>query len=129
MTQVAAARTFTIYEDIEELIKLGKIKGGSLDCAVVIKGDKIISKEPLRFKDEFVRHKVLDLIGDLALLGRPIHGHVIARNGGHALNFQLVVAIEHALRLAHRPAEAPVRVVSAERAESFAPAPGLAATL
>jgi UDP-3-O-[3-hydroxymyristoyl] N-acetylglucosamine deacetylase/3-hydroxyacyl-[acyl-carrier-protein] dehydratase len=49
ITQIAAARTFTIYEDIEELIKLGKIKGGSLDCAIVIKGDKIISKEPLRF--------------------------------------------------------------------------------
>ncbi len=45
-TQIAAARTFTIYEDIEELIKMGKIKGGSLDCAVVLKGDKIISKEP-----------------------------------------------------------------------------------
>ena len=55
VTQVAASRTFTVYEDIEELIKLGKIKGGSLDCAVVIKGDKIISKEPLRFADEFVR--------------------------------------------------------------------------
>ena len=50
-TQVAAARTFTIYEDIEKLLKLGKIRGGSLDCAVVIRGDKIISKEPLRFKD------------------------------------------------------------------------------
>ncbi|MEY3608170.1 MAG: hypothetical protein RLZZ447_958, partial [Verrucomicrobiota bacterium] len=61
MTQVAAARTFTVYEDIEALLKLGKIKGGSLDCAVVIRGDKIISKEPLRFPDEFVRHKILDI--------------------------------------------------------------------
>ncbi|MFM9081121.1 MAG: UDP-3-O-acyl-N-acetylglucosamine deacetylase, partial [Opitutaceae bacterium] len=57
MAQIAAARTFAIYEDIEELLKLGKIKGGSLDCAVVIRGDKILSKEPLRFPDEFVRHK------------------------------------------------------------------------
>jgi UDP-3-O-[3-hydroxymyristoyl] N-acetylglucosamine deacetylase/3-hydroxyacyl-[acyl-carrier-protein] dehydratase len=74
MTQVAAARTFTIYEDIEELLKLGKIKGGSLDCAVVIKGDKIISKEPLRFKDEFVRHKILDIIGDITAARRAAQG-------------------------------------------------------
>jgi UDP-3-O-[3-hydroxymyristoyl] N-acetylglucosamine deacetylase / 3-hydroxyacyl-[acyl-carrier-protein] dehydratase len=74
LTQVAASRTFTIYEDIEELLKLGKIKGGSLDCAIVIKGDKVISKEPLRFKDEFVRHKILDIIGDIALLGPAAQG-------------------------------------------------------
>src|SRR5690606_27689525 len=67
-TQIAAARTFTVYEDIEPLIKMGKIKGGSLDCAVVLKGDKILSKEGLRFKDEFVRHKILDIIGDITLL-------------------------------------------------------------
>ena len=78
MTQVAAARTFTIYEDIEELLKLGKIKGGSLDCAVVIRGDKIISKEPLRFKDEFVRHKILDIIGDVVLLGLPLKAHILS---------------------------------------------------
>ena len=85
LTQIAAARTFTIYEDIEELLKLGKIKGGSLDCAVVIKGDKIISKEGLRFKDEFVRHKILDLIGDIVLLGRPLQAHIIATRPGHAI--------------------------------------------
>lgn len=89
MTQVAAARTFTIYEDIEELLKLGKIKGGSLDCAVVIKGDKIISKEPLRFKDEFVRHKILDIIGDILLLGLPLKAHIIATRPGHAINAEL----------------------------------------
>lgn len=89
MTQVAAARTFTIYEDIEELLKLGKIKGGSLDCAVVIKGDKIISKEPLRFKDEFVRHKILDIIGDVLLLGLPLKAHIIATRPGHAINAEL----------------------------------------
>ncbi len=89
MTQVAAARTFTIYEDIEELLKLGKIKGGSLDCAVVIKGDKIISKEPLRFKDEFVRHKILDIIGDVLLLGMPLKAHIIATRPGHAINAEL----------------------------------------
>ena len=87
--QVAAARTFTIYEDIEELIKLGKIKGGSLDCAVVIKGDKIISKEPLRFADEFVRHKMLDIIGDILLLGVPLKAHIVATRPGHAVNAEL----------------------------------------
>lgn len=89
ITQIAASRTFTIYEDIEELLKLGKIKGGSLDCAVVIKGDKIISKDPLRFKDEFVRHKMLDIIGDITLLGMPLKAHIIATRPGHAINAEL----------------------------------------
>ncbi len=89
ITQIAAARTFTIYEDIEELLKLGKIKGGSLDSAIVIKGDKIISKEPLRFKDEFVRHKILDIIGDITLLGVPLKAHIVATRPGHALNAEL----------------------------------------
>ncbi len=93
MTQVAAARTFTIYEDIEELLKLGKIKGGSLDCAVVIRGDKILSKEGLRFKDEFVRHKILDIIGDIVLLGLPLKAHIIATRPGHAINAELTKAL------------------------------------
>jgi len=88
-TQIAAARTFTVYEDIEPLIKMGKIKGGSLDCAVVLKGDKILSKEGLRFKDEFVRHKILDIIGDITLLGAPIKAHIIATLPGHAINAEL----------------------------------------
>jgi UDP-3-O-acyl-N-acetylglucosamine deacetylase len=61
----------------------------------------------LRYRDEFVRHKILDLIGDLALLGRPVTGHVIARNAGHDLNYQLVVGIQRALGLERRPAGAP----------------------
>jgi UDP-3-O-[3-hydroxymyristoyl] N-acetylglucosamine deacetylase/3-hydroxyacyl-[acyl-carrier-protein] dehydratase len=89
ITQVAAARTFTIYEDIEELLKMGKIKGGSLDSAIVIKGDKIISKEPLRFADEFVRHKILDIIGDITLLSLPLKAHIVATRPGHALNAEL----------------------------------------
>ena len=93
ISQVAPARTFTIYEDIEELLKLGKIQGGSLDSAIVIRGDKILSKEPLRFEDEFVRHKILDIVGDLLLLGRPIRGHVIAVRPGHALNSELTKKI------------------------------------
>ena len=93
ISQIAPARTFTIYEDIEELLKLGKIQGGSLDSAIVIRGDKIISKEPLRFEDEFVRHKILDLVGDLMLLGKPIRAHVIAVRPGHALNSDLTKKI------------------------------------
>ncbi len=86
---IAPARTFTLYEDIEKLLKLGKIRGGSLDSAIVIKGDKIMSKEPLRFEDEFVRHKILDIVGDLCLLGKPLKAHLIAVRPGHALNSEL----------------------------------------
>lgn len=97
ITQIAASRTFTIFEDIEELLKLGKIKGGSLDCAVVIKGDKIISKDPLRFRDEFVRHKILDIVGDLTLLGMPVKAHIIATRPGHAINAELTKALAEQL--------------------------------
>lgn len=91
--QIAPARTFTIYEDIEELLKMGKIQGGSLDSAIVIKGDKIISKEPLRFRDEFVRHKILDIIGDITLLGMPLKAHIIAVRPGHALNAEFTKSV------------------------------------
>jgi UDP-3-O-[3-hydroxymyristoyl] N-acetylglucosamine deacetylase/3-hydroxyacyl-[acyl-carrier-protein] dehydratase len=119
ITQIAAARTFTIYEDIEELIKLGKIKGGSLDCAIVIKGDKIISKEPLRFADEFVRHKILDIIGDLMLLGRPLKAHIIATRPGHAINADLTKALyarmeELKLGPKKKPAARPKQVLATE---------------
>lgn len=93
VSEIAPARTFTVYDDIAELLKLGKIKGGSLDCAVVIKGDQILSKEPLRFKDEFVRHKILDIIGDLYVLGMPLKAHIIAVRPGHSLNSELVQKI------------------------------------
>lgn len=87
--QLAPARTFTIFEDIEELLKLGKIQGGSLDSAIVIKGDKILSQEPLRFEDEFVRHKILDIVGDITLLGRPLKAHIVAVRPGHSMNAAL----------------------------------------
>lgn len=100
VAQIAPARTFTVYEDIEELLKLGKIRGGSLDSAVVLKDDKILSKEPLRFEDEFVRHKILDVVGDVSLLGKPIRAHLICVRPGHALNSELTA------RLADRMAAA-----------------------
>jgi len=118
ITQVAAARTFTMYEDIEELIKLGKIKGGSLDCAIVIKGDKILSKEPLRFNDEFVRHKILDIVGDLMLLGQPLKAHIVATRPGHAINAELTKALfarMEELRTARKkPAARPKQVLATE---------------
>ncbi|MDR2981349.1 MAG: bifunctional UDP-3-O-[3-hydroxymyristoyl] N-acetylglucosamine deacetylase/3-hydroxyacyl-ACP dehydratase [Puniceicoccales bacterium] len=101
--QIAAARTFTIYEDIEELLKKGLIQGGSLDSAIVIKGDKIVSKEPLRFKDEFVRHKILDIVGDITLTGFPIKAHIIAVRTGHALNARLSAAIRKQWQDANDP--------------------------
>ncbi len=111
MEQVAAARTFTIYEEIEELLRMGKIRGGSLENAVVLKGDKILSKEPLRFKDEFVRHKILDIIGDIFLLGVPIKAHIIAMRPGHAVNSELTQALFE-------------RMDEAGKAKKTKPAPG-----
>ncbi|MBC8348476.1 MAG: bifunctional UDP-3-O-[3-hydroxymyristoyl] N-acetylglucosamine deacetylase/3-hydroxyacyl-ACP dehydratase, partial [Verrucomicrobia bacterium] len=93
VTQIAPARTFTIFEDIEELLKLGKIQGGSLDSAIVIKGDKILSKEPLRFEDEFVRHKILDVIGDVTLLGKSLKAHLVCVRPGHALNSEITAKL------------------------------------
>ena len=72
------------------LIKNGLIKGGSLENAVVIRDDAVLTTEPLRYPDEFVRHKILDIVGDLALLGRPLRGNVIAVKPSHAANCELV---------------------------------------
>ena len=91
--EIAPARTFTFYEDIEPLMEKGLIKGGSLENAVVVRGDSVLSKEPMRFPDEFVRHKILDIVGDLALLGRRIKGHVIAVKPGHPSNAELTRAM------------------------------------
>jgi len=91
--EIAAARTFVFYEDVEQLMEKNLIKGGSLENAIVVRGEAVLSKEPLRFADEFVRHKILDIIGDLALLGRRIRGHVIAVKPGHAVNADLARAL------------------------------------
>ncbi len=87
--EVLDARTFCFYEEIELLIKNGLIKGGSLENAVVIRDDAILTTEPLRFTNEFVRHKILDIVGDLSLLGRPIKGHIIAVKPSHSANCEL----------------------------------------
>ena len=87
---LAHARTFCFFEEIEYLIKNGLIKGGTLENAVVIRDDAVLTTEPLRYPEEFVRHKMLDIVGDLSLLGKPIRGHVIAVRPGHAGNAELV---------------------------------------
>src|SRR5262245_22194764 len=91
--EIAPARTFVLYEDVEPLMEKNLIKGGSLENAVVVRGEAVLSKEPLRFPDEFVRHKILDIVGDLALAGCRIRGHLIAVKPGHAANAELARAI------------------------------------
>jgi UDP-3-O-[3-hydroxymyristoyl] N-acetylglucosamine deacetylase/3-hydroxyacyl-[acyl-carrier-protein] dehydratase len=88
--ELAHARTFCFFEEIEYLFRNGLIKGGSLENAVVIRDDAVLTTEPLRYREEFVRHKMLDIVGDLSLLGRPVRGHVIAVRPGHAGNVELV---------------------------------------
>jgi UDP-3-O-[3-hydroxymyristoyl] N-acetylglucosamine deacetylase len=122
--EVAPARTYGFLKDLGLMRKNGLARGGSLDNAVVVGNRGPLNG--LRFRDEFVRHKVLDLLGDLALLGRPILAHVVARNGGHALNLELVLAIQRALGLERRPAGAPARVPVRMPADGLATAPGLA---
>jgi UDP-3-O-[3-hydroxymyristoyl] N-acetylglucosamine deacetylase len=86
--EIAPCRTFALYEEISHLMSRGLIKGGSLDNAVVIKDDVILSKEGLRFQDEMVRHKILDVIGDLSLVGFPFLAHIIAIGSGHYTNVE-----------------------------------------
>jgi UDP-3-O-[3-hydroxymyristoyl] N-acetylglucosamine deacetylase/3-hydroxyacyl-[acyl-carrier-protein] dehydratase len=108
---IAHARTFCFFEEIEYLIKNGLIKGGSLENAVVIRDDAILTTEPLRYSNEFVRHKILDIIGDLSLAGGPIAGHIVAVKPGHAANCELSRQISLQMR---KPAET---------AQTFAPPP------
>ena len=100
--EISPARTFVYYEDVEALMDKNLIKGGSLENAIVVRGEAVLSKEPLRFADEFVRHKILDIVGDLALVGRRIRGHVVAVKPGHASNAELarVLAREQTRRSA-----------------------------
>src|SRR6187551_1797196 len=90
---IAPARTFVYYEDVKPLMDKNLIKGGSLENAIVVRGEAVLSKEPLRFTEEFVRHKILDIVGDLALCGHRIRGHVVAVKPGHGANAELARAI------------------------------------
>lgn len=91
--EVARARTFGFLEDVNAMRRAGLARGGSLANTVVLDAAKVMNPGGLRFRDEFVRHKVLDLIGDLSLLGKPIHGHVRVSRGGHATHHELVLEI------------------------------------
>lgn len=90
---LCAARTFVFFEDVKPLLDKGLIQGGSLENAVVVQGNSVMSKEPLRFPDEFVRHKILDIIGDLTLFGPRLKGHIIAVKPGHGPNLELTKAL------------------------------------
>ncbi len=94
--EIAPARTFVFYEDVEPLLEKGLIKGGSLENAVVVRDNSVLSKEPLRFENEFARHKVLDVIGDLMLAGKRIMGHVICVKPGHGPNTQMARRLKKA---------------------------------
>lgn len=94
--EIASARTFCFLREVKMLQDQGLIRGGNLENAVVI-GDESILNEELRFPDEFVRHKVLDLLGDLFLLGRPIKGHVIGVKSGHAMHVKFSQEIKRAV--------------------------------
>ncbi len=95
-TQIAPARTFAFYDEIQYLMDKGLIKGGSLENAVLIRNETLLSTEPLRFRDEFVRHKILDVVGDISLLGRPLAAHIVIVRPGHGVNAELTKALARA---------------------------------
>ena len=105
--ELAPARTFCFFEEIDYLIRNGLIRGGTLENAVVIRDDVVLTTEPLRYPEEFVRHKILDIVGDLSLLGRPLQGRLVAVKPSHSANCEL------ARRIA----------AQARRPMSFAPPP------
>ncbi len=91
--EICSARTFVHYRDLKQLMAMGLVKGGSLDSAAIIHDGAIICKDELRFKDEIVRHKILDLIGDIYLCGQRVKANIIAVKPGHYFNVQLAAAM------------------------------------
>ena len=112
--EIAPARTFVHYEDVQPLLEKGLIKGGSLENAIVLRGDAILSKEPLRFPEELARHKILDLIGDLMLSGKRIMGHVIAVKPGHGPNTEMARKLSETYRRLDALMPAPVNLPTGE---------------
>lgn len=112
LNEVVDARTFGFLGDIQTLLANGLVKGGSMNNAVVLGENTVLNKEGLRYKDEFVRHKILDLIGDFSLVGMPIIGHIVAHKSGHALNAQMVSKLMNSPQhwvLVGSPKEVPVK--------------------
>lgn len=112
--EICAARTFVYYEDVKPLLDKGLIKGGSLESAIVIRGNEVMSKEALRFTNEFARHKTLDLIGDLMLAGIRFLGHVIAVKPGHGPNTKMAATIKAEYTRMRSMVPAPISILSGE---------------
>lgn len=91
--EIARARTFGFLKEVELLKSMGLARGGSLDNAIVIDEFSILNPDGLRFPDEFVRHKILDSIGDISLAGMPVIGHLACKKSGHALNHKLITKV------------------------------------
>src|SRR5829696_6792993 len=105
--EIAPARTFGFLKEVEMLRQRGLALGGSLDNAIVL-GETGVLNPTLRFDDEFVRHKILDVIGDLSLVGHPVVGHLVAHRGGHALHTAFAAKIleeRDAWKLVEAPAD------------------------
>ena len=116
LRKIAPARTFGFMRDVEKLRAVGLARGGSVENAIVL-DDRAVVNGPLRFRDEFVRHKILDLVGDLALVGRPIIGEISAHRGGHALHSRFV---EKIVAMAATSDEDAIEVADERPAASFA---------
>ncbi len=91
--EIAPARTFGFLDELPQMRNMGLIRGGSLENAVVFTRDSVMNSDGLRFSDECSRHKILDLIGDLALIGHPLHARVVAERAGHAMHTALVLKL------------------------------------
>ena len=124
--EISRARTFGLLRDVERLWKLGFALGSSLDNSVAVDDDRILNPEGLRSSDEFVSHKMLDAVGDLALAGTPIIGSYTAFCPGHKMNFLVLQAL-FADRSAYSLVEAPVEAGSSFPDFGFAPMPAFAA--
>ncbi len=112
--EVAPARTFVHYEDVQPLLEKGLIKGGNLENAIVLREDAVLSKEPMRFPEELARHKILDLVGDLMLSGKRIMGHVIAVKPGHGPNTEMARKLAETYRRLDALMPTPVNLPTGE---------------
>jgi UDP-3-O-[3-hydroxymyristoyl] N-acetylglucosamine deacetylase len=92
-SSIAPARTFGFYEEVEKLQASGLVRGGSLENAIVLTEKGMLNETSLRFPDEFVRHKILDLLGDFALIGQSVQGRIVANRAGHALHTRFVAEL------------------------------------
>jgi UDP-3-O-[3-hydroxymyristoyl] N-acetylglucosamine deacetylase len=120
---IAPARTFGFFEEVEMLRQSGLVRGGSLENAIVLTRTGLMNPEGLRFPDEFCRHKILDLIGDLVMFGRPLLGHVVADRAGHAMHIALVNRL-----LREKSAWKLVRASRVSPAKSHSETPAIAAS-